>query len=265
MTVSPGIGDEVLAGYEEFAGFYDRDSAGRSFEMYGQWFHELAVRYGTGGRRLLDMGCATGTNALGFAGLGYEVTGCDNSPAMLALAYGKEGAGDVLFVEADLRELPDLGRFDVCCAMTDTLAHMLTGEDLAAVFAGVARSLVPGGVFVFDRLSQRSVRRAIANPIVLDQQEQFVVWRITPQERVGDGAGFETRIDRFVTDPDDEQRWRRMVHRLLCRHHTTPELEDKLVAAGLNLIAVHGLQRGKLREEADEQADDHLLYVARHA
>src|SRR5919112_1807986 len=81
--------------------------------FYDAWTSHLerrARRFGVSGRRLLDVACGTGKSFLPLLERGYEVTGCDISPEMLAEARAK--APGVVLEEADMRELPKLGEFD---------------------------------------------------------------------------------------------------------------------------------------------------------
>ncbi|WP_170191853.1 class I SAM-dependent DNA methyltransferase [Saccharothrix syringae] len=251
--------DDLRQLYEQWAPFYDENAALRPFERHGGWFHELAQRYGAPGERLLDLGCGTGLSSLGFAALGYRVTGCDLSAAMLAVAEGKPGAERVRFRLADLRDLPDLGVHDVACAVTDPISHLLTDADLAAALAGVARSLVPGGVLVFDQVSERGYRCARERVVVDDRPGHFATCRTT--RLAGDEPVFDSHWTRFLAAGDD--RWRRVEQHAFFRYRPEPLLRRALAEAGLECVAVHGLRAGELRAGADDHADDALLYVAR--
>lgn len=97
----------AASGYDAFAPFYDAFTAGSDYEAWTSHVLDLAHAYGLVGTRLLDVACGTGKSFIPFPGRGFEVTGCDLSPAMLAEAARK--LPDVVLVEADMRELPALG------------------------------------------------------------------------------------------------------------------------------------------------------------
>ena len=70
------------------------------------------------GARILDVGCGTGYFTRRFASKGYQVTGLDPDPAMLAYARA-HCAGTENYVFGDARRLPFAdGEFDYCISIT---------------------------------------------------------------------------------------------------------------------------------------------------
>jgi SAM-dependent methyltransferase len=59
-------------------------------------------------RRVLDVGCGTGTFALLLVALGFEVTGVDPALASLNVARAKPGAERVRWIHGDATALPRL-------------------------------------------------------------------------------------------------------------------------------------------------------------
>jgi len=97
----------------------------------------------------LDIGCGTGQAFPPLLKRGWDICGCDISPAMVTIA--KEHFGNqVRLSVADMRRLPTLGSFDLVLAMNDTVNHLLTDRDLHQTMAGVAKNLSPSGLLVFD-------------------------------------------------------------------------------------------------------------------
>jgi SAM-dependent methyltransferase len=90
----------------------------------GRWIGETEFRLILGllgpepGARILDVGCGTGYFTRRFASKGYEVTGLDPDPAMLAYARAHR-AGTEEYVLGDGRRLPfSDGEFDYCISIT---------------------------------------------------------------------------------------------------------------------------------------------------
>jgi SAM-dependent methyltransferase len=96
---------------------------------------------------VLDAGCGTGRVAMELARRGVDVAGVDLDPVMLTAARTKAPA--LPWAEADLADPAlDLGRrFDLVVAAGNVMIFLAPGTE-AAVVAGLARHLVPGGVLV---------------------------------------------------------------------------------------------------------------------
>ncbi len=89
----------------------------------GRWIGEIEFRLISAlldaepGARILDVGCGTGYFTRRFAGEGYEVTGVDPDPSMLAYARAHR-AGTEDYVLGDARRLPfSDGEFDYCISI----------------------------------------------------------------------------------------------------------------------------------------------------
>jgi len=90
----------------------------------GRWIGETEFRLIMGllgpepGARILDVGCGTGYFTRRLDSKGYEVTGLDPDPAMLAYARAHR-AGTEEYVLGDGRRLPFAdGEFDYCISIT---------------------------------------------------------------------------------------------------------------------------------------------------
>src|SRR5512147_373992 len=80
--------------------------------------------------RLLDLGCGTGWTSVFFARRGYEVTGQDIAPDMVAAAEAnreRHGLANLRFVVSDFEGLAFEGEFD-CAVFFDSLHHAVDEE-----------------------------------------------------------------------------------------------------------------------------------------
>lgn len=102
-----------------------------------------------GARRVLDVGCGTGTFAVLLALEGVEVTGVDPALASLDVARRKPGSEHVTWIHGDATTLPPL-QVDLTTMTANVAQVFLTLADLEATLHGIRAALRPGGRLVFE-------------------------------------------------------------------------------------------------------------------
>ncbi|WP_424185982.1 class I SAM-dependent methyltransferase [Actinokineospora sp. G85] len=111
-----------------------------------RWVDAVVTAHGGGGS-VLDLGCGTGRDLGHLATLGYQATGLDSSPAMLAHARANY-PGE--YVQGDLRSF-DLGRaFDVITCLDSALLYCHANDDLTACLRSCRAHLRPGGLLIAE-------------------------------------------------------------------------------------------------------------------
>lgn len=102
--------------------------------------------------QILDCACGIGTQAIGLARQGYQVTGSDISEGELneAKARAESNRVEIQFKNADFRALDEVfdEKFDIVIAMDNALPHMLTKEDLSRAIKSISNQIKEDGIFV---------------------------------------------------------------------------------------------------------------------
>ncbi len=102
--------------------------------------------------RILDCACGIGTQAIGLASLGYNVTASDISDGELKEARQRaiKNKVKICFENADFRILSKTfsQEFDIVIAMDNALPHMLSKGDLYTAIKSIIGRLASGGMFV---------------------------------------------------------------------------------------------------------------------
>jgi len=204
-----------------------------------------------GARRVLDLGCGTGTFALMLVNKGIRVVGVDPDEYAVDIARHKPDANAVEWIVGDAAGLPPLGVAMV--TMTANVAqHFVTDADWTAALAGIRTALLPGGYLVFE--SRRPEARA------------WDEW--TPEHTAVEGEVDEighVEIWQEVLDVTD----RRVAFR------TSYQLEDKLVAVDTTLrwrteqelrlsLAAAGFETIDVRDAPDRPGREYV-FIARLA
>lgn len=141
-----------------------------------------------GARRVLDLGCGTGTFALLLAGRGLDVVGADPAGGSLEVARRKPHAERVRWIHGDASRLPPL-QVDAVTMTGNVAQAIVDPSDWAATLRGVRAALRPGGHLVFET----------RDPAVRAWQE----WNRAASYRTTDipGAGtVETWVDLVAVD-----------------------------------------------------------------
>jgi SAM-dependent methyltransferase len=133
-------------GYEDprLAAIYDALDADRSdLDVY------VGIARDLGARRVLDVGCGTGTFAILLSERGFEVTGVDPALAMLEVARAKPGADRVRWIHGDARSLPPL-QVELATMTGNVAQAIVEPVDWEAALRGISTALVTGGYLVFE-------------------------------------------------------------------------------------------------------------------
>lgn len=199
-----------------------------------------------GAGRLLDLGCGTGEHSRFLASKGFDVTGIDASPAMLAKATDSPVPANLHFVAGDITDLVSLtdGLFDGALCLGNTLPHLGDDARLAAFARGLRARLRPGApvlvqVLNYERILAKGLRFLPLNFRGADQAGGEVVFLrlMTP---LGDGRIVFTPTTlryRPGGDPPLEVVSSRNV---VLRAWTRAQLAAALVEAGFPSIESYG-------------------------
>ena len=102
--------------------------------------------------KILDCACGIGTQAIGLAALGYDVTASDISDKELAEAKIRAANAKlkICFKKADFCALSAVFSefFDIVIAMDNALPHMLSSKDLEKAVKSITTHIKEHGIFV---------------------------------------------------------------------------------------------------------------------
>jgi SAM-dependent methyltransferase len=261
---SERAGDAAERAFEAMAPDYDDFTAHYEYEFWTLQLLEVLARDGLRGRRLLDAGCGTGKSFLPMLARGWEVTGYDVSPSMLARARQKVGEEARLEI-ADMRERPVFGEFDLVWALDDAINYLLSPQELRRALRGLRDNLAATGLLLFDVNELRLYEALFAESIEVARDGRRLVWE-------GKGAGpkgpgsiseflcFATTLNEADRNAGEQSSV--SVHRQ--RHFSETEIRAALDQAGLECLEVYGQSTdGIPRQPLDIAVHTKAIYVAR--
>lgn len=136
------------------AELYDIFYADKQYAEEAAFVHQCLREYGDGpSQKLLELACGTGTHALAFEKLGYEVVAADYSEDMLRVAQAKalQAAAKVTFIRQDISALAIDGKpYDSVVCLFDSIGYLLANDAIRKVLQGVHQHLRPSGLFIFE-------------------------------------------------------------------------------------------------------------------
>ncbi len=256
--------DWALRTYQAMAPVYDDFTTHYDYEGWLTDLLRILELNGLTGRRLLDVACGTGKSFLPMLPRGWQVRGCDLSPAMLALAAEKAGDSVELSV-ADMRVLPRLGEFDLVWALDDAINYLLSPGELEDAFRGMRDNLAPTGLLLFDVNELLVYRTFYAETSVVEQGDKRFVWRGLAPADVAAGSVCESRLEVLgENEGDSTEVGEASTHRQ--RHFPEAEILAALERAGLECLDVygHGLD-GVPKQPFDIDRHTKAVYIARRA
>jgi ubiquinone/menaquinone biosynthesis C-methylase UbiE len=141
--------------YDNLASHYDKlflDWQATTKEQ-ATLLHKLFIKNGFNNTaNILDCACGIGTQAIGLARLGYNITASDISDSEIteAKARAKNANVNISFKNADFRELSKVftQKFDIIIAMDNALPHMLSHNDLERAIKSITNRIADNGIFV---------------------------------------------------------------------------------------------------------------------
>jgi ubiquinone/menaquinone biosynthesis C-methylase UbiE len=180
------------------------------------------------GKRVLDLGCGAGSNILNFMTSAASIDAVDISEKMLALlkkAAKERGLKNINIIRSSIEDFEfKADNYDV---VVSTLAFHYV-ENLGPVFAAIAKSLIKGGVFIFN----------VEHPVYTATRNQG--WETKPS-----GEYAHWRLDNYF-----EQGSRRVVW-----HGIEVERYHRTVEDYFSLLVDNGFQVARVLEpQPDQQA-----------
>ena len=164
---------------------------------------------------MLEIGVGSGRVAVPTALAGVPVVGVDASEAMLDLARRRAAPHglDLTLVRADMRNLPELGRFPLVTVPFRAFLHLRDDDERLAVLLALHDRLEPGGTLAFDVFHPDRLDIAETHARWLEREpgiDERAVWdedarRLDLTVRTGDICA---EMELWWVEPDD---WRALL------------------------------------------------------
>lgn len=240
-------GSDGLAGWDEYAPFYDWENARTLGRRDVPFWRSIALE---AGGPVLELGCGTARIATPLGRAGVRLIGIDRSSSMLTIASRRVKrarlAAQVGLVLGDIRAIPfpDCA-FPTVLAPYGVLQSLLRERDLAAALGSVHRVLRVGGTFGVELVAD------LPSWAEYEKRVSLKGWRdrpggshVTLVETVRqDRSRRLTIFDQEFTERRGNQRHSRRFA-LTFRTLSVPQMARRLEKAGFEVTAQLGDYRG---------------------
>ncbi len=226
--------------YDNMASQYDKlfmDWQASTREQ-AELLNTIFQNYGYGNNaKLLDCSCGIGTQAIGLALPGYDVTASDISDKELEEAKKRAAENNVKinFEKADFCALSEVfqQKFDIVIAMDNALPHMLTKEAMEQAVKSIASQIGSNGIFVasirdYDKLLEEkpSYSAPYIHKTDKGQRVSFQTW---------DWTGDNYKFTQYIIDDEGEPQ----LGRFACEYRAVrrKELTELLLKFGCGEVS----------------------------
>lgn len=225
-----------LSGYDAFSWLYHQHWDDYSDRIW-PFIKGSVLPQIPSGSEVLDLCCGTGKIASNLIKQRFQVTGVDSSEKMLDFA--RANAPKATLLCQDARQIHLENRVHLTLSLFDSLNHMMTKDELIAVFERVWSILYPGGLFFFDMnsITKYESRWPGHDSLIYPDHVAAISTHYDLKTR---NATFEAAIFRL-----QEQQWIRYDVHLTQKGYTAGEIHRALDYAGFRPIRMLDASRNQ--------------------
>lgn len=184
--------------YDGLACFYDKYTGDMNHAKVAQFLLKCFVKYGNDGLKktasgvnidgtsdgtdprlsklVIDVGCGTGKLTEILCEKGFDMTGLDVSPEMLFKA--RERNPDILWLLQDMTKMDTYGSYAAMISTFDAVNHLTTTKKLRSFFTRAINFVDPGGLLIFDFLTEDYFKENVDGKILLDDSDDgTLIWQ----------------------------------------------------------------------------------------
>ncbi|MBR5442355.1 MAG: class I SAM-dependent methyltransferase [Clostridia bacterium] len=242
--------------YNSFAGVYDELTFNVDYKKRAEYVQSILHRYGVNDGLLLDLACGTGSMAVEFSKMGYEVIAIDASADMLMEAQTKayDNEQSIMFLCQRMEETDLYGTVRAVVCALDSINHLPDAATMAQTFQVLKNFVDDGGVMVFDVNTLYKHQRVLAdNTFVYDEKNVFLVWQ---NHLLQDNKTVNINLDFFCKDGELYERFNENFNEIA---FTDEEITAAVEGAGFKVVE----RLAEMTGDAPCEETERVYYVIR--
>lgn len=242
--------------YKRFSDFYDRLVFDIDYEKYADNIRKILKNNSIDKAEILEIGCGTGNLTQELAkNPNFNILAFDYSAEMLNHAYEKLiDLDNVNIIMHDMHKFPYQSyQFDAVISLLDVINYIIDENKLSALFENIYKSLVEGGVFVFDLNSEYKLFTQLGdNHYVYEMGDIFYTWE---NSRERDLVYFDLNF--FIENKNGT--YKRFVEKQVERYYSIEFIKETLEKIGFKDVDIKDEDGG----EYDKSSTKRILFSAR--
>lgn len=136
--------------FDYYAKYYNLLYQDKDYKSEVTYIHSLIQKYGgSSTKKILDIGCGTGTHASYLSEFEYHIVGIDLSQEMIRHAKAKQ-IHNANFYVGNAVDFSVDEKIDVVTSLFHVLSYQTTNEHVEKMICQVAKHLPQNGLFIFD-------------------------------------------------------------------------------------------------------------------
>lgn len=169
--------------YKEFAYVYDKLTEDIDYKAWAQYF----LSFKKDARRILDLGCGTGSIAKYFLEQGKSLTCLDISEDMLSQASNKLKAySNIKFIKANMVNYLEEDSYDLIVSACDGVNYLIEPGELDLLLRNSYKNLKENGLLILEFSSAYKLKNILANNTFINEENNiFYTWENFLDEEEG--------------------------------------------------------------------------------
>lgn len=253
-----------MEAYSVFAEIYDEFMDNIPYDDWEEYISDILKSHGIVSGIVAELGCGTGIMTRRFAKRGYDMIGIDISEEMLLAARENDDAGNILYLNQDMKNLELFGTVNAVISVCDSMNYIMNERELCEVFKKVNNYLEKDGLFIFDIKTLHFYSNILKDSVQTDDRgDVCLIWdnHFDDESHIHtyDLTIFAAVDDEDSTDCEDGRLYEKYTERHYQRAYSVEEIKRALSNAGLELVSVYG----ELTYDSPSDTEERIYFVAK--
>ena len=237
-----------MINFQQYSKYYDLLYKDKNYREESQYVIEKVKEFVPNAAQILELGSGSGSHAHYFCEAGFEVTGIEKSPEMVAISKAKNIKGFRPII-GDISSYEVSAQFDVAISLFHVISYLTENEVLLDCFKTTNKQLNNGGIFIFDIWYSPAVYHLKPETRIKRlESDDIEVVRLAESKIESDKNVVEVNFEVIIKDKIT-QTTENVKEKHMMRHFSIPEIKMLAVFAGFEVLVAEEFLTGNTPSE----------------